>query len=158
MIEGGPYLQTAALCERFLEEKDNVLTLVRLIDQVFLPVATPASGITYLPIPVWAILTFKSGQAQGTRTVTLKTPPDLGLKRPNTSIDVTFQGGVTGVNVMIQLGITPGAAKDGEHWLDVVLDDQVVTRIPLRITYRAAENSDPQAALSEGADLDADAV
>ncbi len=158
MIEGGPYLQTAALCERFLEEKDNVLSLVRLIDQVFLPVATPASGITYQPLSVWAILTFKSGQALGPHTVALKTPPELGLKKPTIEIEVTFQGGFTGVNVMIHLGLTPGEAKEGEHWLDAVLDDQVVTRIPLRITYRAVEDSDSQAALSEGAALDSDAV
>jgi len=158
MIEEGPYLQAAALCERLLEEKDSVLTLVRLIDQVSLLPFTPAAGVIYPPYIIWAVLTFKSGSVQGTRTVTLRTPPQLGLTKPDTSVEVTFEGGIKGVNVMIQMSITPGRAQGGDHWLDVVLDEQIVTRVPLRITYGQAAEHDSQAALSLEGTLDAEEV
>jgi len=50
-IRSGPYVQVAAFCERVLEEKDGVLTAVRIIDR-FTQVRPAPSQAGFVPQPV----------------------------------------------------------------------------------------------------------
>lgn len=157
MNENGPYLQVAVLCERILEEKDGVLSPIRIIDQITLA-TPPAAGSEPSRHVIWALLSFKAGQSQGTHTIKLIPPPDLGMKTTEVSAEIELARGVNGVNIMVPLGITPGAAKEGEHWFDVVLDEHIVTRTPLRVNYQPAPAGDAQAASDTEKDADADPV
>jgi len=46
-----------------------------------------------------------------------------------------------GVNVRLLIQFT--AEEEGIYWFDVLLDDEVVTRMPLRVVYQIATTNVP---------------
>lgn len=48
---------------------------------------------------------------------------------------VTFEGrGYTGAVIDVNLDV--GLEHEGLYWFDVLLDDQLLTRVPLRVVYQ----------------------
>lgn len=82
-FETGPYLQAALFCERVLDEKDNVKSLIRLVDRLVVQATGPDVPDTMPEITrqVIAFLSFKSGEAVGT------VPIKITLKRPSGMTD-----------------------------------------------------------------------
>jgi len=79
----GPYLELAVLCERVLEERDGVLSLVRLVDRLEVTVPGPAGAAgpaALAPVQLFAVVGFKSGQARGRHQLrlTLERPACAG--------------------------------------------------------------------------------
>src|SRR5437868_12853991 len=98
----GPFLTTAALCEKVLEEKDGSLSLIRIIDRVMVPVMLDAAP------PAFAckgVVTLRSGTAQGRATVTVRAEKPSGQQLEPISVGVLFEGQERGVNVLFDLGI-----------------------------------------------------
>src|SRR5258708_37199450 len=67
----GPYLSIAAICENVLEDKDSVLSLIRIIDKFILsvqgigmqPPATMSGMVA--PISFQVVVSFKEGNSRG---------------------------------------------------------------------------------------------
>jgi hypothetical protein len=133
----GPYLTMAVLCQHALVEKDDVLSVIRVIDRLVTPVpvnpavprATPAVAIN-----LTAVLQFKSGAARGAYMIALRPEAPSGLRMPHTELSILFEGEDRGVNVVIALSMT--VEQEGLYWFDVLLDGTLVTRIPLRIVFQ----------------------
>lgn len=134
---GGPYLQLACLCENVIEDKAGVLSLIRIIDRIQIDAHGPEAPVS-MPegkVSLKLVLSFKSGSARGSIPVTIQPIAPSGLKSlPALKMDVFFEGEDRGANLVTNLQLP--VKEQGLNWFDVSLEDQLITRIPLRIVYR----------------------
>lgn len=127
-----PYLAMAVFCEKVLQEKDGVVSLIRIVDQ--LGVAGPADQMPPTQIQLMAIVAFKAGFMRGKLMVKLQPISPSGASLPGTEIPAFFEGEDRGVNLIINLGFV--AQEEGIYWFDVLVGEEPVTRMPLRILYQ----------------------
>jgi hypothetical protein len=142
----GPYLTAACLCERVLEEKDGVLSAIRIVDRIMLQGVAPP-GVEMPPMPpvpimLVALVTLKNGSARGSRRLSLQPIAPSGFKLPGPSVPLLLEGDDDrGVNV--RLVIQFQAQEEGLYWFDVLLDDELLTRMPLRVVYQVVTTNVP---------------
>lgn len=132
----GPYLVAALLCEKVLQEKDGIISVIRMVDRLAITVNAPGSPETMPPTPISlnALIALKSGSARGRGTIKWRTEIPSGIKMPDQLFPVFFEGDDRGVNLIIALNMV--LEQEGLYWFDVILDEQHLTRIPLRILYQ----------------------
>ncbi len=132
----GPYLIAALICEKILQEKDETVSIIRMVDRVTLTTQAALSPETLPPMALSlnAFISFKSGSARGRHTVKLSIETPSGLKLPEQLLPVLFEGEDRGVNLI--LGINIVVDQEGVYWFDVLLENVLLTRIPLRILYQ----------------------
>jgi hypothetical protein len=143
-IISGPYVQVAAFCERVLEEKDGVLTAVRIIDR-FTQVRPAPSQSGFIPQPVSAVLLvmLKSGDARGSHELVIEVESPSGIRRPLLSLSVLFEGEDRGVNVIVPLSFHP--EEEGLYWFNVQTAYRLLTRMPLRVVFQTLRLQSPDA-------------
>ncbi len=144
MNTGGPYLNAALLCERVLQERDGVTSLIRIIDRVTVTALAQGSIGELAPPPLMftVYIAFKSGVYKGTLPVKLEIRSPDEEKIDGFSTDVLFEGDDRGVNIVSPMQFQ--VQKDGLWWIDVFLINDLVTRIPLRvIVQRVSQGSLP---------------
>lgn len=133
----GPFLQVACFCENVVQRADGVLTLVNIVDRVNI-----TSQGTEAPdqMPVWnwqshLVVILKAGQARGRRELRIVSErPDGSTSEPSIN-SVNFEGGDDrGVQVVAQMVIP--LTLEGLYWFHVYLDRELLTRLPLRVTYQ----------------------
>ena len=131
----GPYLVAALVCEKVLNEKDGVLSLIRLVDRFFRPRPSPPQ-IPPQPIQGALVLIFKGGGlAPGNYKIKLL------FYKPNTSDpsgvmerEFFFEGGQDkGVNLIVPLLML--ADEEGLFWIEVMFEGVLMTRIPFRVIF-----------------------
>src|SRR5947209_20007857 len=88
-----PWVSIAAVCEKLLEEKDNVMTLVRMVDTFIIPKPEGWDQKTPIGIPMFVVIGFKSGNVRGKRTVKILGTSPKGKSKKISAIPVDFQGG-----------------------------------------------------------------
>lgn len=134
---GGPFVTVAAFCERILQEKDNVHTLVRVIDRVYIePSKEQLPEGTTEGIPTSFAVVIKSGDFRGPATLVIKLRHPSGRYADKTiSSPIVLKGGEHGVNVNVRMVIA--VEELGLHWADVELDGRLLTRSPLWIERRS---------------------
>ncbi len=132
----GPYLIAAVICEKVLQEKDETLSIIRMIDRFIVTVSAHGSPESLPPIPFnFAVLiSLKSGKARGRNTVKLRIESPSGLKLPDQLLPVLFEGEDRGVNLILNLNLV--IDQEGVYWFDVLLEEQLLTRMPLRTVYQ----------------------
>ena len=129
-----PFLAMAVLCERVLEEKDGVLSLIRIVDR--LVHAAGPEGPEEMPAilaKLVMVLGFKSGAVHGKRTVTVRLVDPANEVKGEWTFPVLFEGEDKGANLIINMSLK--LEKEGLHWFDVLLEKKLVTRVPLRVVY-----------------------
>ena len=132
-----PLVYLAAFCERVLQEQDGTISLIRIIDRVTatLPDGVLPENIDSLKVSVNAMLGFKSGPVTGTREVGLRIRNPRGeIQETKSPVPMNFLGGHHGINLIFALGFE--ARLPGVHWIDVILDDHVVTAMPLEVVHQ----------------------
>ncbi|MBI4319043.1 MAG: hypothetical protein HY675_11185 [Chloroflexi bacterium] len=141
--ETGPYLQVAVLCEKVLQEASGVLSLIRIIDRITHTSMGPGvlEEMPVVPINVFAVVSLKSGSARGRHTLTLRPEDPSGMKLPEVSQSILFEGEDRGVNFVANIALQ--AKYEGLYWFDVLLDGQVWTRMPLRVMYQQVSLGTP---------------
>jgi hypothetical protein len=135
-IVGGPYVQLAAFCENVVVDKQDVLTLVRVVDLITLQLAGP--GVPQvMPMVVHQlklVVSLRSGTARGRHSVRVDMQaPDGGVRRgPEYSMlfEADHRGGALITDVQLEVEF------EGTYWFDVRCDEQLLTRIPLHIVYQ----------------------
>lgn len=134
--ESGPYLVAALLCEKVLQEKDETVSIIRMIDRVTLTVPASLSPETLPPLPLTLMLflAFKSGSARGRHTIKLRIESPSGIKLPEQLLPVLFEGEDRGANLNLALNMV--VDQEGVYWFDILLEAELITRIPLRILYQ----------------------
>jgi len=129
-----PLVAVAQFCEKTLEEKDGVLTLVRLIDTLWvhpLPPTLTASETTALVAETTLVITLRSGSISGPQHIDLigRSPSGRGtIKR---GFDFDLLGESHGQTVIFRIGMAVN--EMGLFWFDVVWNNEVLTSVPLRL-------------------------
>jgi len=137
---GGPFLATAVLCEKVLHERDNVVSLIRLIDRITVTAGADApEDLPPVPVNLVAFISFKAGMLRGKFSVTVRTHPPSGTALPETTIPALFEGEERGVN--LQVGVAGTFNEEGLYWIEILVEGQTMTRIPLRIVYQRVAQS-----------------
>src|SRR5437762_3193915 len=135
MANKRPFVAVAAFCEKLLEEKDGVMTAIRIVDTYFVPPVSPNMPPDAMPVAeINGLIALKSGDLIGKFTVGLVMENTKGERKtlsPEGGWPVVFNGGEHGVQIKLDFHV---AIKNlGLCWFDVLFGDEVLTRIPLRI-------------------------
>jgi hypothetical protein len=141
---GGPYVQAALICERVLDEKDGVLSIIRVIDRITITTSGAAPPKEMPPTTVTFVLlvTLKSGDFRGRFTLRMIPTTPSGKKLNEMSAGILLEGEERGINVVMNAQFQ--AQEEGLYWFDVVFEEQLLTRIPLRLIYqRLAQSGRP---------------
>lgn len=128
-----PYLQVAALCEKHLEEKDGVISLIRIIDRFTIPGTDDVMPPTILAFTI-AVM-FKAGNFRGRAEIGVQPISPSNTLMPEIKLTVQFRGEEEGgVNMMglVKLQVT----EEGLHWLVITLEGEEYTRVPMRVVYQ----------------------
>ncbi len=136
VLHNGPYLAAAFLCEKILQEKDEIVSIIRIVDRVTVTVPDVTSPETLPPVPLSlsAFISLKSGNAKGRHTIKWTAETPSGIKLPEQLLPALFEGEDKGVNLILALNMI--IDQEGVYWFDVLLEDQLLTRIPLRVLYQ----------------------
>jgi hypothetical protein len=140
-----PYVTAALLCEKVLQEKDESITLVRVIDRLQYQVQSVG---TILPagikpiVPLEGFVSIKSGPIIGDHTIKVVVERPNGERKDALTFPVKFLGADQGQNIILKIGL--GVDVDGLYWFDVLLDEDVLTRIPLVVTPTPAPERQAQ--------------
>jgi hypothetical protein len=134
-IPQGPYLQMAVICERVLREQDGVLSVIRVIDRLTHTIVGREMPDPLPPVPytVWFALAFKSGSARGRQTLKIVQEQPSGLRSDLFEHSLMLEGEDRGANFVAQ--VQAKFEQEGVYWFDVFLSDQLMTRMPFRLTY-----------------------
>jgi hypothetical protein len=142
----GPYLTAACLCERVLEEKDGVLSAIRMVDRIMVQGVAPPGvelpPMPAIPIQLVVLVSFKNGAARGSRRLSVQPRTPSGFKLAGPAVPLLFEGDDDrGVN--LHLTVQLQAQEEGVYWFDVLLDDELITRMPLRVLYQVVTTNLP---------------
>src|SRR5574341_341076 len=102
----GPYLAVAVLCERVLEERDGVLSIVRIVDRLTTTIAGPDAPerMPANPVNLTLLVGLKSGFVRGRHDIEIKIVDPSGRTLGKMPIPVLFEGDEDrGVNLILPL-------------------------------------------------------
>src|SRR6266540_2073557 len=141
-----PYVSVAALCENVLDEKDQRVSCIRFLDRVELNATyskplKPEEPAPTLPIPLLqltGLLALKSGDFIGKKMmrINIVKPSGQPMKvegQMAESLPLLFEGGEHGVQIILKM--TLKVEEEGLYHFDVLLDEETIARIPLRIVF-----------------------
>lgn len=132
----GPYLQVAVLCEKVLQEKDGVLSAIRIVDRIVMTASGVGAPQQMPPVPInlTALLVFKSGSATGNHQVKIRPVLPSGRFLQELSAPMFLEGEDRGANLVVNIGIQ--AIEEGLYWFEILVDDELATKVPLRLVYQ----------------------
>ena len=135
-MDDKPFLAAALLCEKILEQKDDVLTVVRIVDTFTVTIPPNLPQDTKPAIQLTALLSFKkaSPRAEAEKhEVRMKLRSPSGKINPVGRREFSFKpDDLSGVSLI--LNITLGVSDYGLFWLEIsVDDDEIVTSIPFKL-------------------------
>ena len=125
-----PLLQIASLCDNVIVEKDDVISMMRIVDKIIVKAALP--DLPPGTIPLTAVISFKAGEARGPRIITLivQDPHGEEIMRHRMHVEFTESSG----RCIVHRFMLP-TKETGVYWIDVLLNRECVTRIPCEISY-----------------------
>lgn len=128
-----PYVQVAAICQVPMQETTGLFSIIRLMDRL------PVGGFTdeMQPQPLnqlSLVVILKAGEMRGKYTLKIIPHTPSGQSLPALQMPALFEGEERGVILCTPLGIV--ATEEGLYWFDVMIEQEVLTRIPLRVMYQ----------------------
>lgn len=134
----------AAICENVLQDKDGVMSLIRVIDAFSIQAKSMPTGESIPPsvmpffqptISFYIAIGFKAGDAKGRRRlrVILKSPSNNTIGE--TLVPFTFDTAKEPRGTTMVLPMSLAIKEDGMYWIDVFVNDVLMTRIPLRVGF-----------------------
>src|SRR5260370_4447923 len=124
-----PLLASAFICERVLQEKDEVLSAIRMVDKFFVTIPKNLPSDMNPSVLLTIILGFKKAALNDTKKhrarLRLQTPS--GQPRPlspsPSKMDFAFpEGQPASANLIVTINL--GVKEFGLFWIDVLLDDE----------------------------------
>jgi hypothetical protein len=149
VFENGPYLVSALLSERTIQETDGVLTLVRVVDKVTATSGSPTephpSEMPAFLVSLYLTIILKAGRARGDYLLAVRPEDPTGAVLTASENPITFTGTDDGAGANVVINMNLGIRHVGLYWFNVLLDDQLLTRVPLRIEYEPVQDARLQA-------------
>ena len=128
-----PFVQVAAICQAPLQEANGLFSLIRIMDR--LPVGGTTEEMQPQPLNMLSLVVIlKAGEMSGKYTLTVVPQLPSGLRLPPLQMPVLFEREERGVMLCTPLGLV--ATEEGLYWFDVMIESEVLTRIPLRVMYQ----------------------
>ena len=134
-FEHGPYLQMAVFCEKILQERDGVISVIRVIDRVNRTATGPEApeAMPSFDYQLTTIITLKSGRARGGVQVEIEPELPSGLRQPRAAMTAQMEGNERGQNLIMNLQMK--FEEPGVYWFNVYADGRIITRLPFTVTY-----------------------
>jgi hypothetical protein len=136
----GPYIGVATFCESVLREENNVVSVLRVVDQLNVGASGPEvpDEMPAVATNLWIMLILRRGSARGRHRIKIR-PEAPGGEQRNIAIEssVTFGGDEeSGANISIDFRAFL-VDREGLWWFDVLFGDAEtpIARIPLRVNY-----------------------
>jgi len=139
----GPFVNAAFFCDRTLREVDGTISAIRMIDRITIQQLggaqsgtppQPSQPFAASPVPLELFVGLKSGSARGSHLISIKMERPSGIRQDVIALSVLFEGEERGVNLLSALAFQP--EEEGLHWFDVLMEDRLLTRIPLRVVIQ----------------------
>jgi hypothetical protein len=130
----GPFLALAVICERVLVERDDVMSLIRIFDRW--NVRGPSEKMPITIVPFNLVISFRAGRFRGDAAVMIKetSPSGVALWESRASVQFPIEkDDEQGSNLLANLNLS--ATEEGIYWFEIALENQTITRIPLKIVY-----------------------
>ncbi len=144
----GLYLNFAVICEKVLREADDVLSFIRVIDQLTVTIVAPP-GVdvpselsSAPPVSLTFAIGLKSDGYAGPVPVRLWVETPAGLRLPEYETTQQIGGVDRGLNLIFPMQFP--AQDEGVYWFVVEVSGEVVTRVPLRISKQVGLQAVPQ--------------
>jgi hypothetical protein len=128
-----PYVQIAAFCQAALQEAAGTLSLIRITDRVGVTGTTEEMHPSQIQ-GLTLVVVLKSGFMRGRSNVTIRPNSPSGEVLPTVEMTVLFEGDERGVGIILPMAMI--AKEEGLYWFDVLVDEDLFTRIPLRVIYQ----------------------
>jgi len=135
-----PFLAAALFCEKVLEQKDDVLTVIRIIDTFFVTIPPNLPQDMKPAIQLTGLLSFKKASpgAEGeTHEARMKLRLPSGRIHSLPARQFNFKPDeLSGFNLILNISL--GVEEYGLFWLEISVDgDEVVTRMPFKLLQAA---------------------
>jgi len=142
-FEKGPYLTLASFCEQVIEDKSGVLSLIRIVDRMYIITQGPTAPEQMPPATLnwFLVLSLKSGEARGTLPVKIEPELPSGIRLYPISMSAHFEGGSRGINIVAKLDFK--LEMPGIYWFRVYVDDRFFTQIPIEVIYSRTVTAPP---------------
>lgn len=131
----GPWVAAAVLAERVLIEQDGAVSLIRMIDRITVKAhgPEPPDNLPQAQVRINLYLLIRGGDARGRVMVTIRRESPSGISNEVGALPVYLEPGNRGEGV--QLDLTMAVEQEGLYWFDVLVEQTLLTRIPLEIRY-----------------------
>jgi hypothetical protein len=141
----GPHISAALLCEKVLNERDNVPSFIRVAERFNANIVPP--GVQLPPglsaplrlIQFMVVVILRAGDLPtGRYEMRIDLMKPNGERLNSQDFSVFFNGSDdNGVTVLSPMGIPD--PEEGLHWFDVFFENERITRIPLRVVYQTIQ-------------------
>jgi hypothetical protein len=131
----GPYLLMAVLCQRADQDQYGALNVINVLEQLVVGSENPNAPVEFpgFRLESQLIVSLASGNLRGDRTITIiPVEPTQSAMEPVTHA-VRFSGEDHRVTIVANVSLD--VVHTGVYWFRVLLGDEELTRIPLRIGY-----------------------
>lgn len=129
-----PWVQVAAFVNVAMQEgaPGGWVSLIRILDRWFFNGTTPEMPTSLLQTTL--VIMLKSGNMKGDATVKIRPISPSKKELPSIDLPILFEGDERGVNII--LPVVMQIQESGLYWFDILVDDQLFTRVPLRVVYQ----------------------
>jgi len=125
-------VQIAAICHTALIENTGQMSVIRVTDRIAVAGTTPEMQPQPLQLTVAILL--KSGEMRGQYNVRIRCTSPQGQETLGQEIMFLFEGGDRGVQVVLPMAMV--ATEPGTYWFDVLVEGELLTRMPLTVLYQ----------------------
>lgn len=133
---GGPYVAVAALCEKVLQDNEGRMSMINVVDRWTVNTSGPDAPeqMPQATITATMVLVFKSGLFRGAASVKVVVIKPNGERGPEVTFPALFEGEDRGVGIISNTNFV--LDEPGLYWINVYVQDELKTRMPLRLIYQ----------------------
>lgn len=135
MSNSKPFIQAACICENILFDKDNVASLIRIVDKFEIEVPDNLPPNVPLGFPIVMFVRIKLGDIKtGTISVQARRPDGTQGSRQNIPVP---EGSHDGAQFKTSFHVLNPQA--GVYWFDVFWENELLTSVPMTVVLRQTQ-------------------
>jgi hypothetical protein len=128
-----PWVLVAAFCQNaIIEANTGSVSVIKITDSVGFAGMTPE--MRPQPLQLTMVIILKSDEMRGQYHVRIRCTSPQGQVTTGQEILFVFEGGARGVQTVMPMALI--ATEPGLYWFDVMIEDDILTRVPLTVLYQ----------------------